>query len=382
MIQAVNVGILTYCFALFSLPWLDEFEAPRRDVMLTISFLQIGMGICSPIVGGLLDRVPLRNMVLTGALLLGLGLWSAQQATELWQLWLVYATILPLSTSLMGTLAAQTLVARWFSSQRGLALGISAIGTNVGGVVFPLVAAALLTDFGWRDTFVYLAILSLVLVVPLTLLVLRRSPPTQTFAGGAGEITDPRDTRVWTTREILSTSLFWLPFLSLIPLTMAFGALQFNLGGIVRDMGLEDSVTASLITATAVTMVLGKLLFGSIGDRMDHRYLFWISASAMYLSMLMLLSASSLFGLTIAVITLAICSGGILPMMGVIFGTRFGAASFGRVMGLVMLNILVGAFSPTLAGWAYDLSGSYDLAWYGLMLLCAPAVVAMYWLPD
>ena len=387
VLQAVNVGILTYCFALFSLPWLDEFAAPRRDVMLTISFVQVGMGVMSPLIGSWLDRVPMRFVVICGAGLLATGLWLSQLATALWHLWVIYATLMPLSTALMGTLAAQTLVAKWFSSQRGLALGISAIGTNVGGVIFPGIVAVMLVDYGWRETFVYLGWLSLAVVVPLALLILRREPPVAEVAiNQFNQATDAsiseRDTRIWSSREILTTRVFWLPFLSLIPLTMAFGALQFNLGGLVRDLGLADSVTAGLITISAIAMVLGKLFFGSLGDRLDHRYLFWLSAAAMYCACTLLLSAQSQAELTLAVIAMGLSGGGILPLMGVIFGARFGAASFGKVMGFVMLNILVGAFAPTIAGWFYDVTGSYDGAWISLMVVSAPAVVAMYFLPD
>ena len=43
--------MLIYCFALFSVQWLDEFSAARGEVMLTIALLQIGMGVFSPFVG-------------------------------------------------------------------------------------------------------------------------------------------------------------------------------------------------------------------------------------------------------------------------------------------------------------------------------------------
>ena len=39
LIQAVGIGIAIYCFATFSLPWLDEFGASRRDIMLTTFWL-------------------------------------------------------------------------------------------------------------------------------------------------------------------------------------------------------------------------------------------------------------------------------------------------------------------------------------------------------
>jgi cyanate permease len=69
-------------------------------------------------------------------------------------------------------------------------------------------------------------------------------------------------------------------------------------------------------------------------------------------------------------------------MFGMVFGARFGVAAFGRVMGLVMTTMTIGAMGPLLAGWAYDLTGSYDAAFLGMALLLLPAAVAMIWLPQ
>jgi len=387
VIQAVSVGILVYCFTLFSLPWLDEFGTNRRDVMITISCLQIGMGVLGPLVGRALDKYSIRNVVLLGACALVLGLWLARRATELWQLWLVYATLMPLATSMMGTLASQTLVTKWFVDKRGLALGLSAMGTNVGGMVFPLVVAGWLLDMGWRDTFLQLAWISLVLVVPLTLLVLRREPATVVLATGGdagsggegGEVVLPRH---WSAREILTTSLFWLPFLALVPLNMTFGALQFNLANFARDAGLDDAVGAQLVTVGSLCMLLGKLFFGTMGDRLDHRLLFWIANAVMMTALLTFLYAETQLMLVLGVACMGLAGGGILPLMGVIFSARFGAASFGRVMGFVMLNVTFGALAPVAAGWVYDSTGSYDLSLWAMFALIVPAVIAMVRLPP
>jgi hypothetical protein len=63
LMQAVTVGVLIYCFALFALPWLAEFEAPRRDVMVAISLLLVGMGVVSPFAGRAMDVLPMRVLV-------------------------------------------------------------------------------------------------------------------------------------------------------------------------------------------------------------------------------------------------------------------------------------------------------------------------------
>ena len=130
LLQAISVGTVIYCFALFTLPWLEEFGSSRRDLMLTIALLQIGAGLMGPLAGRALDTYPTHWLILTGLACMALGLVLAQQATALWQLWLIYATLLPVAMTLMGTLASQTLVSRWFTDNRGFALGVSAIGTN------------------------------------------------------------------------------------------------------------------------------------------------------------------------------------------------------------------------------------------------------------
>ena len=381
VIQGVSVGILIYCFALFSLPWLDEFSASRRDVMITISVLQIVMGFFSPWIGRYLDKISMRWIVLAGTVLLATGLFLLQFATALWHVWLIYATVMPIASLMMGSLAAQTLVAKWFSNgrgDRGLALGISAMGTSLGGIVFPWLVADWLVGFGWRETMQTLAITTVLVVVPLTLLILRREPPSLAHHASGSGVQD----RMWSAREILSERrLFWLPFLSLVPLTMGFSALQFNLGVFTRDLGLSDGDAAPLIMVSSLCMVIGKLIAGGLGDRIDHRFLFWMSATLLVCSCLLLLTTEDYTGLLLGVICMGLSGGGILPMMGVIFSARFGAAAFGRVMGFVMVNITLGAVTPIIAGWIYDIYGSYDIALYGLIVLATIAGIAMWWLP-
>ncbi len=377
LIQAVSVGILVYCFALFAVPWLDEFATPRRDVMLAISLLQVGVGIFSPFVGRAMDRFPMHWIVLLGLALLVAGLILVSQARSLWQIQTVYATVLPLALALMGTLASQTLVTRWFSTNRGLAIGLSATGTNLGGMVFPLLVASWLTLGGWRETMLWLAIMSVVLVVPLTWLLLRRVPQSPAESPAPDSV----DGRIWSTGEILTTSMFWIPVAAIVPLTTAFGAVQFNLGAYSRDLGNDADTAARLLALGSLCMILGKFFFGGLGDYMDHRKLYWISAGFMATAMVILQGQPSLSMLSIGVVCVGLAGGGILPLLGVVFGSRFGVASFGRVMGFVMLSFIFSAAGPLLAGWAYDLTGSYDSAFLTFLALFIPASIAMWWLP-
>ena len=145
---------------------------------------------------------------------------------------------------------------------------------------------------------------------------------------------------------------------------------------------MSTDSAANLIALHAVCMIAGKFFFGAVGDRLDHRYIFWISAGLMSCGLFALQGATGVWLLVTGVVFMGLAGGGMLPFFGVVFGSRFGVASFGRVMGFAMLTMTFGALGPLLAGWAYDLTGSYDVAFQSFAWLLLPAAIGMAWLPD
>ena len=218
--QALAVGIIIYSFALFVVPWLSEYEISRSTVMLAILAFQIMTGLLSPFIGQLLDQYAMRKLVVYGAAFMGTGLFLLSRATEFWQVIFVYTVILPVSMLLTGTLASQTMISKWFSSERSLAIGLSAMGTSLGGLLIPMITTALIDRYAWEGAFMVLAVGSLVILIPLNFVILRFEP--------TGKVEQREDStepwqRVWRSREILSDRAFWIPIVSLIPLNAAFG---------------------------------------------------------------------------------------------------------------------------------------------------------------
>ncbi len=372
-LQAATLGTIVYSFALFAPPWLGAFEASRAEVMLTISLLQLSLGLVSPFAGALMDRLRMRTVVLCGCVCFAAGWIAVHFATALWQLWLIYVLLFPLAMSTMGTLAAQTLVTRWFVTGRGLAIGVSAIGTNVGGVVVPLLVAGALAQGAWREVALWMCLGGLAVVVPLTWLVLaRRAPGERSVAAGG-----PRASAI----DILRSRTFWVAAGALLPLNLTFGAVQFNLGVLAADLGYAER-GGWLIALCSLCMIGGKVLFGALADWLDHRALHWIAVAAMITAMLLLQGAPEWWLLVTAVVFVGLAGGSLLPVMGVVVGARYDLASFGRAMGLMMLTLSVAALGPLLAGWVFDASGGYDLAFQVFAIAMAAGAVCMWWLPP
>jgi len=379
LMQAVSFGILVYTFALFVLPWLTTFDAARADIMLAVFVLQIAMGAMSPFAGRLLDQYSSSWLVPLGGVLLAAGLALVSFATNMWQITLLYATLLPAAVTLTGPLAAQTIITQWFIKQRGFAIGISAVGTSIGGFLVPLLCGTLLAEFDWRTTIQYLALLALFLICPLSWLVLRSKPSDKPnpASSNANHAVQPPDQRIWTTREILSTRNFWLPVIALLPLSMAFGGIQFNLAAYAQDLGNTLRNSAWLISLLSLSMIVGKLFFGFFSDRVDHRKLYWIAAAFMSMTLILIRGKPSYIVLCTCSVLMGLSIGGLLPLMGAIYSRRFGARSFGRVMGLVTMVITLGGIGPLIAGAVFDATGSYDAAFLLFLFVLVPAALGM-----
>lgn len=68
-------------------------------------------------------------------------------------------------------------------------------------------------------------------------------------------------------------------------------------------------------------------------------------------------------------------------MMGIAYSAHFGTLSFGKILGYVNLFMMVGSFGSILSGWIFDLTGSYDAAFWILAGIVLPGIIVTYFLP-
>jgi MFS family permease len=172
------------------------------------------------------------------------------------------------------------------------------------------------------------------------------------------------------------------PLTILIPVMTAFTAIQFNLGAFLKDLGYAASFTGQAIALTAFMMIAGKLLYGRLADKIDHRYLLLFIALMQIFTLVLLLANPGKLQILAAAVMLGVSAGGLLPLMGVVFAARFGVETFGKVMGLVMLFLLVASFGSLYSGWLYDLFGSYNYAFASFIVFLLPGIFVLRWLPP
>ena len=155
-IIGVSFGTI-YTFGAFFEAMADEFDSGlerRRSCSASPASLFFGTGAAS---GFLADRWGARPLVWVGGAMFAAGLLATSRVDALWQGYLTYG----IGAGLGGGLFVSPLFAAaagWFDKYRGISQGIVASGSGLGTLVLLPSAERLIEQYGWRDTYVILAV--------------------------------------------------------------------------------------------------------------------------------------------------------------------------------------------------------------------------------
>lgn len=382
-------GCTSYIFGLFVVPVTEEFGISRATMNNGFIAMLLGAGILSPIVGRLLDILSARKVIFSGGISFGLGMMGIAASPEPWMM--VMCILLPISYGLAacGTLAGNTVVVRWFKSNRGKALGSLAVATSAGGFIFTPLTALMIEHMGWREALTVIGIIAISVVSLMTLLVIRDKPTGQERGyakefkqeaeqhDSAGNVVQPADEEVWSYGRLLRNRNFWLLTICIGLLYGSDQALVTSTVPYFQDLGIDVAAAAVIMSFITVSAICGKLLVGYLADKVDLRFVFLLVAImhiALLVTFLMqppywvLLGMSVVFGVGI---------GGVFPVWATLLAHLFGSNSYGTAMGLMTIILkLFSILAVRLIGEIYDHSGSYETAFIvfiGVVLtaLCA-----------
>ncbi|MCB1676379.1 MAG: MFS transporter [Halioglobus sp.] len=380
-VQMVGAGTILFSYSVIAVPLGTEFQASRLAMMFGITAMSLSGALISPLLGRALDRHSIRLLMVVAALILPLGYLLLSFVTNMWHVPVIYAACMSVGTLILGPLAASTLLARWFQSKLGLAMGIAAVGTSLGGFIFPPLIEWMIGAYGWRTAFRLLALLILVLTLPAALLVVNHPKDRGMRAYGASDgAASSAGAGVYSSLSILKSRNFWLVAAVISVLFAVNMALLTNLMPLAIDAGVTREQGALLISILAASGVVGKLIFGVIADRIDLR-------AGLAVAILLLITGLGFFlgeSFTILVagsVATGLATGGMLPVWGAMLAWLFGAENYGRVMGQMNPVIIpIYLVAPALAGAIYDRTGNYDTAFtlfialLALSLLLLPAI--------
>ena len=307
VMQAVVVGIAFYSFTFFVTAWVEAFDAPRGTLMIAATGLSIAIAVFSPLCGYLLDTLSSRALVLFGGGSFALGLCAISVASHSYWLIAIFTLVLPFGMLFSGTLMASSIVARQFTSHRGAALGISALGSSIGGFIIPVLVAFLLARYDWRALFVILAGVVVVLVV-IPGLILVRDPAVSETAVSTSAVPAAGSGIMWSAPVFKLGVAFFAP-------NLLFVATLHNLGTLAADQAVLPQQAAWIVSVASFVMVLSKLSSGLFCDRAGHRWPYFLLLLSQLAGLCVLAFFSGFVALLSGIALLAVGTGAALPVV-------------------------------------------------------------------
>lgn len=377
--QLFLTGFFTYAFSLFVVPIQETFDASRTEVMYSMTMATVLGLVTAPVIGAMVDRYSVRWLMTAGAILLGGGLLLMAQSQSVYQFAIIFGVSMSVANLLLGPLTGSTTISRWFSESRGRALGISATGTSIGGMLIPALVAYWLAQGDWRSTLENLAYCILLIVLPLMVLVMRGQPEPSDEETQNAASDDSEGARIarqnLSMGEILRHRAFWAIGLSIGLLFCVYSALLANLTPFATGVGVAEARAASLIMVVSLSGLIGKLIFGMAADRINLRVGLWMAEGLVVVGLLLYALEPGYPLLLAASVLIGLAAGGMLPVWGALLAAIFGVVSYGRVMGLMMpLITLLVMPGYAFAGFMYDLTGGYQLCFLifvGILVVAA-----------
>ena len=385
--QLIQGGFVFWCMGLYTATFEDVFGAPRAQINLIETCLTVATNLLSPVAGILIDRWSIRHLMIIGMVAMGLGLLILSQAGTLFQVWVVWASLIPLGVLLIGAIPSAALVSRWFIRRRGLALGLTATGSSLGGFLVPPLMTWLFLEWDWRTGLQVGACICFA-VIPIFFWLLRNEPADLGLSGEPNEAstnasehtaeTMTADAGDWGIPQLLRSQIFWLQMIvsgSLLAVTLGMLA---NLSLHAKDLGVTGQSTAVLYSIIAICSFSGKALTGYLMDRFGIQRCGYLICAFLSSGLMILLSVQNYGGLVAGAFVMGLGYGGVVPLWTNMPARAFGAGSVGRALGVMNpLHIPITATSAPLAGYISDTTGSYDGVFWMYGTCCAVAAIGL-----
>ncbi len=338
---------VAYSFGSFFRPMADEFDADRGAIALVFSIttlLYFGLGVVS---GRAADRFGPRPVLLFGAAALVLGLIVTSRVESIVVGYVTYGLGVGIGVA-CGYVPMVATVGAWFDRHRSTAVGFAVAGIGVGTLVVAPLTERLIERYGWRETYLYLAVVAAVLL-GVAAVGARRPPVSDGHDGTTGgpllaRIRSSRPFIVMYVAILFTSSGLFVPFV-FMPDYVAERGIDGSGGLLVGLIGLSSVAGRLGLGAVATRIEPMKLLYGSLAT-MAASYLIWLTAADRY------------WQLVVFALVLGVAYGGFIALSPVVAAQLFGTMGLGGVLGALYTAAGVGGFvGPPTAGALIDTVG-------------------------
>lgn len=357
--------------------------------MVANTLMTLIMGGIGPIIGKLLNSYGAKRVIAIGAVVTASGFASLTQMQELWQFYAGYSVI-GIGAGAIGIIPATAVVSNWFQKRRGMAIGIMSMGIGAGGLILaPLFGSYFIPNFGWQISYLVFALM-LCIIIPMAIILIKTKPSDMgLYPDGASapvvseeSVPLPSETPGITLQMALRTSTFWLIGVSAILSGFSISGVLNNQVPHLEDIGFSLATASTVVGASGLGSLIGKLLFGSMCDRIKPKFVWCIALCLQFIAIMILVNVtpeSTKMVLWTYAVIMGLGFGGLIPVLSMLTSTSFGLSSYGIIFGMINFIQCIGlATGSVFGGYMFDIMGTYSLAFtvfFSLYAISIPTIL-------
>lgn len=394
-IQFAASGFVYFAYSVVFPVMVETMDWNRGTASLAQSIALVMFGLAYPLTGYLLSRYGVRWTETIGLLVMLSGLiLLIFSVTEVWQWILIWGGIMGLSFALTGPICSQTAMISWFSIKRSTTIGIVLTGGAVGGALVQPILSSLMSQFdSWRAAWMVAAAMIILALIVAQFIIDRPKDigqfpddvdPGLAAGGSMAQNQKPKTHRTdhdWTVRQIIRTPALYLVML----VTLGYlGTFFFLLNhGILHltDNGLSSLEAASIIGLAILGSGLARIPAGWLGDQFELRWAVFGFVSLMTLGLAGFWLGTGVILLSAMGMLFGAGYGGLLVLGPVVTGNYYGERAF-PIINSVIAPIMLpfAAAAPAGAGFIFEATGSYDMAFALAIGLLVSGLIAAFFL--
>ena len=344
----------------FQLPIIEANGWDRTTFGLAIAIQNLAWGAGQPFFGAISDKYGTWRVLVIGAVSYTLGLYLMSIADTPWLLHLSAGLLVGLGIAAGSFTIVMAAFARNVSPEnRTFVFGLGTAAGSAGMALFSPLTVALIAQFGWQDTLVWLA--ALMMVIPLLAI------PLVGNAGSSGASAKEMEQTIGEAlREAVGHQSYLLLVAGFFVCGFQVAFITAHFPAYLKDIGIDAYWAGISLMLIGLLNIVGSLGSGIISRKRHMPHLLaWI-----YIGRSIAVTAFLLLPQTPTTVIIFACVMGVLwlstvpptnALVAVMFGTRY----LGMLGGIVFFSHQIGSFLGVwLGGYLFDLYGSFDPVWW------------------
>ncbi len=384
LIMALGWGIVFNTSSLFIEPLSETLNISRKAMNFTFtlrSFAQLIISLFSVVI---FKRFKMINVMKVCSISLGVTFFLHSYIQSAIMLYFLNS-ISTISVILISVLPLSAILNNWFHIKRGLVVGISFMGSGIGGMLFSPITGYIIENYGWRPAYQFLGTAMFLIIVPVTFFLLKTRPKDiGDYPLGSSKETEKQNENSnkelpgITLSKAMKTPRFWAISVASVLLSIVGISLMINISPHLTNIGYSVTYAANVVALVMGALAFGKITLGHLFDRLGLRAATSIAVGSLILGTLGMLYATKFIALFAVILGTGIGTAFYTIANPIITTKVYGSKDYSSIYGFLTAVIGVGGIiSPMIVGFLFDLSGSYYSS-YKIMLVLGIITFIIY----